>query len=308
MVTGASGFLGAALVEGLVERGHSVLAVVRPESDRARLSGVASKVDFAYASLQDLLPIADQVAAFAPDIVFHLGWWGGNSKKYINDADQTLINIPGSMNVVHLARQAGANTFIFYGSGLEYGKFNIPVSESDPAEPTSLYGAAKLATMRMVETLCRFSGIRFCSVRPFWTYGPRDDVNRMVPSLIEKLLDRQRPALTAGEQLWDFLYIDDATEAVIRLAQTPGASGIFNMASGIAVPLRQVAERIRDLIDPSLALGLGDVPYASDQIMHLQGGISRMKHATGWKPSVGLDEGLRRTIAWHKLQRQGVEG
>jgi UDP-glucose 4-epimerase len=307
VVTGASGFLGAALVEGLVQRGHSVLAVVRPESDRARLANVESKIEFAYASLHNLLTIEAHVAAFAPDVVFHLAWWGGNSKKFVNQADQMLINIPGSMNVVHLARQAHANTFVFYGSGIEYGKYNIPVRETDSAEPTNLYGASKLATMQMAETLCRLSGIRFCSVRPFWTYGPRDDANRMIPALIEKLLDRQRPAITAGKQLWDFLYIDDATEAVIRLAQTSSASGVFNMASGLAVPLGQVAECIRDLIDPGLELGLGDVPYASDQIMHLQGDISRLKHVTGWQPVVGLDDGLRRTVAWHQSKRAAAK-
>ena len=303
VVTGASGFLGAALVEGLLKHGHRVLAVVRPESDLARLSAVAMRIEFAYASLQDILSISHQVAAYSPDIFFHLAWWGGNSKKFVNEADQILVNIPGSVDVVHLARQAQAKTFIFYGSGLEYGTYNIPVRETDPVEPTNLYGAAKLATMQMAETICRFSGIRFCSVRPFWTYGPRDDANRMIPSLIEKLLDKQRPALTAGKQLWDFLFIDDATEAVIRLAQSPNASGVFNMGSGLAVPLGQVAENVRDLIDPSLDLGLGDVPYPSDQIMHLQADVSRLKSFTGWHPSVGLADGLRRTVAWHKSKR-----
>ncbi len=202
-----------------------------------------------------------------------------------------------------LARQAQAKTFIFYGSGLEYGTYNIPVRETDPVEPTNLYGACEAGNNADGGNNFRFSGIRFCSVRPFWTYGPRDDANRMIPSLIEKLLDRQRPALTAGKQLWDFLFIDDATEAVIRLAQSPNASGVFNMGSGLAVPLGQVAEHVRDLIDPSLELGLGDVPYPRGQIMHLQADVSRLNSFTGWHPSVGLADGLRRTVAWHKSKR-----
>lgn len=303
IVTGASGFLGSALVEGLVHRGHNVLAIVRPEHAVSRLSAVQSKVEFAYATLENMLGIGEQVAAFSPDVIFHLAWWGGNSKKFVNHEDQLLLNLHGTSQIVQLAIHAHASTFIFYGTGLEYGKYNIPVRESDPAVPTNLYGSVKLATMKMAQEICRFSGIRFCSVRPFWTYGPKDDLNRLIPSLIEKLLDRHRPSLTAGEQLWDFLYVDDATEAVIQMAESPDASGVFNMASGIAVPLRKVIEDIRDLIDHSLPLGLGDIAYASDQIMHLQGDISRMTLATGWRPRVALEDGLRRTVAWHRAQR-----
>lgn len=303
MVTGASGFIGAALVKRLGSRGHAVLAVVRPGTNMARLADASPQVEYAYASLDSLLSIEAQVSNFAPDVVFHLAWWGGNSKRFVNEIDQVLINVPGTLHTAHLARESGAKTFIYFGSCVEYGTYCVPVRESDPAIPKNLYGAAKYVGMQSAEGFCRLSDIRFCSVRPFWTYGPGDDRARMIPGLIEKLLDGQRPELTRGEQLWDFLYIEDAVEAVVGLAEESAASGIFNLASGTAVPLCEVMQHVRDLIDPKLELGLGEVPYAPDQIMHLQGDITRLRQAIGWEPSVSLAEGLRRTVAWHRAQR-----
>jgi nucleoside-diphosphate-sugar epimerase len=220
--------------------------------------------------------------------------------------EQALINIPGSLGLLPLAHEAQAKTFIFFGSVIEYGRFNIPVSEEDAAEPENLYGITKLAVMKISEKVCTAYGMRFCGVRPFWIYGPGDSELRMIPSLIEQLLNRKRPSLTPGEQLWDFLYIDDATDALIRLAENPKAEGIFNLASGKAVQLKSVMEKVRDLIDPSLELGLGDIPYAPDQIMHLQGNIHRLEQAADWKPAVELEEGLRRTVAWHVAQRRSA--
>ena len=302
VVTGASGFLGGALVTRLVEQGSTVLAVVRPESKLWRLLPVIESIELAYASLQDISSIESQIVDFKPGIVYHAAWSGGDSSKYLNSLDQ-MTNVPGSLELVNLAGRAQAKAFIFFGSGVEYGKFRVPVSENDVAEPNNLYGATKLTTGIATKSLCDMWKMRYCCVRPFWTYGPKDSDLRMIPSLTEQLLDRKRPSLTKGDQLWDYLYIDDATDALVSLGQTPDAKGIFNLASGQAVPLRSVIEGIRDLIDPTLELGLGDVPYGPHQVMHLQASIDRLKEVTGWQPKVGLVDGLKATVAWHQTQR-----
>ena len=302
VVTGASGFLGSALVKNLVQQGHPTLAVVRPESNLWRLSEIHSDVSFVYASLQNILLIEKQIHRFAPDVVFHLAWSGGDSSKYVNNNDQ-MRNVSGSLELVNIAGRAQAKTFIVFGSAAEYGRFNIPVSEDDPAEPQNLYGATKLVTMETTKSLCSMWKMRFCGVRPFWVYGPQDSEKRMIPSLIEQLLDRKRPPLTKGDQIWDYLYIDDAMDAVVRLAEDPNAEGIFNLGSGRPVQLRSVVERIRDIIDPNLEVGFGEIPYSPNQIMHLEASIDRLKEATGWQPKTGLEEGLQRTIHWHRAQR-----
>jgi nucleoside-diphosphate-sugar epimerase len=146
--------------------------------------------------------------------------------------------------------------------------------------------------------LAEQTGIRLVWVRVFSVYGPHDNPECMIPAVARKLLRRERPSLTAGEQLWDYLYAEDAAEAIYRVAATPGAEGVFNLGSGVARTIRQIVEQVRDLIDRSLPLGFGEVPYRPDQVMHLQADITRLRRVTGWTPQTAFAVGVARTVQW----------
>jgi UDP-glucose 4-epimerase len=300
VVTGASGFLGSHLVHRLVSDGHEVLCVVRTSSDLWRLTDL-SDVRYTYASLSNISDTSHDISQFAPEVTFHLAWTGGNSRKYVNDPAQVFENVPGSLVLMRLVADAGCKTVVALGSCVEYGAVRVPVSEADPVIPTNLYGSAKAGTSVLMQGLCDALGVRFCGVRLFWAYGPKDDHLRMIPSVVGKLLAGQRPSLTPGEQLWDFLYVGDAVEALISLATSSNAKGVFNLGSGMPVSIKSVVEQIRDLINPSLELGFGDVGYAEDQIMHLQADVTKLRNATGWSPTTPLKEGLRITVDSQRL-------
>jgi nucleoside-diphosphate-sugar epimerase len=304
LVTGASGFLGSHLVRKLLGEGHEVLAVVRRSSDLWRISDLAHELRLAYAPLNNLQLIAEDIQAYRPETVFHLAWTGGNSRRYLNDASQVFDNVPGSLELMRLAHQAGCSQYVFLGSVVEYGPCHIPVRETDIPEPGNLYGLAKLTTLRLSEALCAQFGMRFCGVRLFWAYGPMDEPLRMIPSVINNLLAGKRPSLTPGEQLWDFLYVEDAVRALVALAQSDSASGVFNLGSGAPLTIRNMVTQIRDAIDPALDLGFGDVPYPLGQVMHLEADICRLKAVTGWVPTIGSLEGICKTVAWHRTHAQ----
>jgi nucleoside-diphosphate-sugar epimerase len=191
------------------------------------------------------------------------------------------------------------------GSQAEYGPQSRPIDESAPTRPTTLYGAAKLSVCVTAERLCDGLGVRFAWLRLFSSYGPGDHPNWMIPYLIEKLLNGERPSLTAGEQLWDYIYAADAAAAIAAVARQTAATGVFNLGSGRAEPLRRIVERIRDGIDPRLPLGFGEIPYRPDQVMRLEADISRLRAATGWAPRTPLETGLAKTIEWHRERRRG---
>ncbi|MCU1225283.1 MAG: Nucleoside-diphosphate-sugar epimerase [Edaphobacter sp.] len=308
LITGVSGFLGSHLARALIAEGHDVLAIVRPTSDLWRLDEIKSKLSFAFATLNTIETAREPIAKFRPEVAFHLAWTGGNSNKFVNQLSQVFENVPGTLELVRILAEAGCATVIYAGSSVEYGVFNIPASESDLPKPANLYGAAKYGAEVLVNGLCHAYRMRFCGVRVFWTYGPQDEAVRMIPSVIASLLDVQRPRLTEGRQLWDFLYIDDAVRAFLLLASTVSAEGVFNLGSGQPVTIRAVVESIRDLIDPSLELGFGEVPYGANQVMHLQPDVSQLQTATGWRPEVGLTDGIRRTVEWHRAQRMSRPG
>ncbi len=303
LVTGASGHLGAAVVERLLADGAEVTALVRPGSDLWRLEGALSQITLLRADLAGMEQAADGIAAARAEAVIHLAWQGVTNAAR-NDPEQITQNVPGTLELCEVAHKAGCRCWVGMGSQAEYGSAQGVLTEGLPLHPHTAYGSAKLAAEMLTQKLCELYGVRFVWFRLLATYGPQDDERHLIPSVIQKLLRGERPTLTAGDQQWDYLYITDAADAIVQavLAQV---HGVFNLASGEAEPVRYIVERIRDLIDPALPLGFGELPYPPDQVMHLQADISKLVQATGWNPRVDLSEGLARTIEFYKAHRSG---
>jgi UDP-glucose 4-epimerase len=291
--------VGSFLVRRLLAGGHSVHLLLRPESDLWRLHDVKANVRPHPCSLDVPAQLGECVRAAEPEIVFHLAW-GGITADRRNAPEQVSSNVRQALAVLEAAHAAGARTFLSVGSQAEYGRVDGIIREDHPAQPETAYGIAKLALSQLALKYCELAGMRCVWLRLFSAYGPMDTATHMLPTLIETLLRRERPALTACEQQWDYLYIEDAAEALYQAAMTPAASGIFNLSSGSATSLLNVVTRVRDLIDPALPLGIGEVPYREGHVMHLEGSIERLSAATGWQSRVSLEEGLARTVAWHR--------
>jgi nucleoside-diphosphate-sugar epimerase len=263
------------------------------------LHDVLSQINIIRADLSNVSGVASAIAQAKPEVVFHLAWQGVTS-AFKNDPAQLEGNLSGSLNLFEIVRAAGCKVWLGIGSQAEYGPHEGILTEETPCRPETAYGAAKLSLGRQTKEQCDRAGIRYLWLRLLATYGPMDDERHLIPSVIIQLLRREIPRLTAGEQFWDYLYVEDAAEAISLAAVTPGAEGVFNLGSGESHSIRDILERTRDLIDPSLKLGFGEVAYPPDQVMRLETSIERLRLATGWTPQVGIDEGLARTVEWYK--------
>jgi UDP-glucose 4-epimerase len=302
LLTGATGFVGSHLLRRLVDAGrHEVAALVRPGNNRGRIPDLVGRFTPIEGDLAGLGAVEASCAAFEPEAVVHLAWSGvGNRSR--NDPRQA-DNVRQVLDLVELARRIGTRHWIGLGSQAEYGPCAGAIDEQTPTRPTTLYGVTKLCGGLLAGRLCAEHGMRFAWLRLFSSYGPGDDPQWMIPYLMLTLLRGGRPALTWAEQRWDYIYVADVAEAIARVAETPGAAGVYNLGSGAAHALRDIIERIRDRIDPHLALGFGEVPYRPDQVMHLQPDIGRLRRELGWSAAVGLDEGLERTLEWYRVHR-----
>ena len=287
-ITGATGFVGSHLTRRLVDR-HEVAVSLRRESDPWRIRDLLPRVTVVCNALE--------LARFRPKALIHLAWAGVGSAAR-NDITQ-LENIERAAQTAEIAYAAGVEHWIGMGSQAEYGPCGGRITEDTPTRPTTLYGVAKLAAGLACGNICRQRRMRFAWLRLFSSYGPMDNPAWMLPYLIGKLLKRERPSLTAGEQRWDYLYITEVAEAIRVVMEDERASGVYNLGSGEAPPLRQIIEMARDTIDPALPLGFGEEPYRPDQVMHLEADISRLKEL-GWRPDVTLEEGIRRTVEWYR--------
>jgi nucleoside-diphosphate-sugar epimerase len=297
-LTGASGFIGAETLRIALEEGHEVVAPVRPGAFAPRLIPFMERFTSIDLDLQDPALIAAALVQHRPQCLIHLAWWGvGNSVRF--DRRQITDNLEATCDLVDAAAKAGVTSFIGMGSQGEYGAGSAML-EDDLPKPTSLYGAAKVASLFLTRQLAAQAGMRHAWLRLFSSYGPGDNDGWLIPMLITEMLAGRRPKTTLGTQSWDWLHVTDVARGILAVATNETASGVFNLGSGRAVRVRDVVERIRDLAAPGMELVFGEIPFRPDQVMHMQADIARIYAATGWAPSISIEQGLADTVAWYR--------
>ena len=301
-ITGATGFIGAAIVADLLACGRRVTVLLRPESDLTRLLAMRGFETLAYSNLLDDAVVRD-LRERKPDVFIHCGWRGvGGADR--NEMFQITENVPTTVSAVELAAAAGCRQWIGLGSQAEYGNQNCRISETDALHPSTRYGRAKLAAGRAALSLCEAHRIAGAWLRVFSTYGPGDAPHWLIPYVIQEFLGGRPPRLTACEQRWDYLYVADAAQAVVSVANGV-ASGVFNLGSGSARPLIDFIEAIRREVGSPVEPIYGAVPYRADQVMHLEADTSRLTAATGWRARTSIAEGIRGTVAY-ELKRAAL--
>ncbi len=299
VITGATGFIGAAILAELLARGTRVTALLRAESDLSRLTTLRGFETLRYSRLRDP-DLVKTLGHSKPDVFIHCGWRGvGGSER--NEAFQITENLPVALEAVELAAATGCRQWIGLGSQAEYGNQNCRVSEEAPLRPTSLYGKAKLAAGVAALALCEARCMTGVWLRVFSTYGPGDGLHWFIPYVIHEFLAGRVPQLTRCEQLWDYLYVTDAARAVVALADG-AAGGVFNLGSGSAHPLKDYIKAIRSELGAAIEPAYGVVPYRPDQVMHLEADVTKLHAATGWHPQVSMAEGLRATVAFERAR------
>jgi nucleoside-diphosphate-sugar epimerase len=310
VVTGAAGFLGAAVVRRLAAEGQQVLAWTRPSSDMGRLAGVPGLEHFAL-DVAEVVRDAGRarmrasLTEFRPDALIHAAWEGVRGERREDPAQEN--NVAPAVEILRVAQACGARRFVGLGSQAEYGPSAEVLSEASVTRPTSAYGAAKLECGRRWLAEAERLGVSAAWVRVFSVYGPGQREGALVPDLARALHEGRRLGLGSGETPWDYLYEDDAADALALLAGRDDVRGIYNLASGTAVPIGDVMRRVAALVDPKVVLTLGTRLRAPRGQGALRADVTRLRHALAWGPTTSLGDGLRRTVA-AVLAPRGVAG
>ena len=300
VVTGPTGAIGHALCARLLQKGVTVYAVCRPGSLRAPALQELNGINLLYCDTSELgqLPTLLPISA---DAFFHLAWIRSDNAGR-NDLDAQVRNIQYTLDACRAAVALGCQVFVGAGSQAEYGKTDQVLTPETPCFPEIAYGMAKLCAGQVSRLECRKSGLAHIWPRILSVYGPYTGNDSVIMSTIRILLSGGKPALTAGEQLWDYLYCEDAAEALYRMALYGRNNAVYPLGFGHSRPMREYAEILRDAVDPALPLGLGEVPYSAGQRMRLEADLRSLREDTGFVPKVLFQDGIKKTVDWMRNQ------
>ena len=293
LITGGSGFLGSHLCRRLVESGVEVHATSR--LDRAqREHGIA----WWQADLADVAVARTLLSKIKPDVIYHLAGFVGASpaRELVLPTFHSLLT--STVTLLTAVSEIGCRRIVLTGSLTE------PQSRQSEAIPGSPYAAAKWAGSvygRMFHHLYRTPCV---IVRPFMTYGPRQDRRKIIPEVILALLRGESPRLSSGRWEADWIYVGDVTEGLLKAGLVPRIEGeTLDLGSGKLVSVRAVVEQIAVLVggDAKPLFGaLPDRPLEEVRIADIADTTARL----GWEPRISLEDGLKKTVEWYRSQGQ----
>ena len=295
IVTGSTGCVGVNFLKYLSVHGVSAVALVRPNSSRADAIRGIKHIEIVECDLSNL---SDFNCEERFDVFYHFGWEDG-AKEFRNDSYRQNKNILYTLDAVKLASRLNCKTFIGTGSQAEYGRVLDKISPETPAFPDNAYGAAKLCAYKLSQIYAGSLGIRHIWARIFSVYGPYDNTGTLMNNAIGMILNHESPALTKGEQKWDYLYAEDLAKALFLLGKKGVANSVYCVGSGQTRSIREYMTLLRDCIDPSVDLDFGKIPYSENQVMHLCADIEKLTKDTGFLPEYSFEEGIKKTVDWY---------
>lgn len=308
LVTGAAGFIGSHLVEALCARGDRVRAFIRYTSrnDRGWLEALPQSLNAQVEIIAGDLKDADAVrgAVKGCEAVFHLGALIGIPYSYIHPRHYVETNIVGTTNVLTAALDHQVRRVVTLSTSEVYGTAQyVPIDERHPHVGQSPYSASKIAADALAESFHRSFGLPVTIIRPFNTYGPRQSLRAIIPTIIEQLQAGSEVSLGATAPTRDFTYVTDTVVGIIRAAEVDAAVGkSINLGSGTEIAIGELAERIAQLLQKPLRLKseAARLRPAESEVERLLANNALARQVLSWEPVVGLDDGLARTIAWFK--------
>ncbi len=305
LVTGGGGFIGSRLCERLVQSDATVRAFVRYTS-RAEIGllrflepDILKKVEIIRGDLRDFSAV--EQASRGVDIVFHLGALISIPYSYVHPVETVQTNVIGTLNILEACRKSGAklvhtSTSEVYGTALR-----VPIDEDHPLQGQSPYSASKIGADKLVESYFRSFGLPTMTVRPFNTYGPGQSTRAVIPTIITQALAGGVVRLGNLDAIRDFTYLDDTVEGFLLTAQADTWNGeTYNLGSGEEISIGAIAALIFRLMGKQAEIQLekNRLRPEKSEVLRLISDNRKAKLELGWQPTVGTEEGLRRTISW----------
>ena len=310
-MTGAAGFVGSHLAQHLLDDGHTVVGVDNFFSGSPKnMATFADHPRFSFLERSILEPgLISHILGRHPDIraVFHLAAIVSVPFSMEHPRQTHEVNHDATLRLLADSEKGGVKAFVFAGSAAEYGdQTRLPIRESFATDQTihaSSYGKAKYLASKAVSRSSIGVSLRFFNI-----FGPRQDPSSPYSGVVSKFilscLNGQGPVIFGdGGQTRDFVYVSDVVRAYVLagglFGQAPGAFGLFNVGTGQKTRIMDLARIISEITqhprDPEFS------PSRQGDILHSVADVSKIRDRLGWRPRVSLEQGLKATIEWMRL-------
>lgn len=296
LVIGGTGFIGHRLVSAAKKKCWEVTSLsLNPPIVNRSIEGV----HYISCDVNDILSVRRNLDEEF-DYVVNLGGYIDHA-MFSGGGDVVLqTHFLGLLNLLKNLSSRTLKRFVHVGSSDEYGNSPAPQCENQREIPTSAYSLGKVAGTHLLQMLNRTEEFPAVVLRLFLTYGPGQGSDRFLPQVIIGCLRGEIFPVSAGAQLRDFCFVEDTVDAIMGALTADDVEGkIFNIGSGKPISIRATVEMVTNLVG-SGSPDFGALPYRSGESMSLYGDISRARRELDWRPTVTLENGLSKTIAWYR--------
>jgi nucleoside-diphosphate-sugar epimerase len=288
MVTGAPGYVGAAAVRALVDKGDDVIAIIQPGVPTQRLAGLP--ITQVVLDLEDGIAVGRSLEQLRPDAILHAAWYA-NPSDYLT-SPRALASLHATVSLLEACARTGCRRFVGVGTCLEYATSSSRRNEEDRCEPRTLYASCKLAAWLVCRALAAQTDTSFAWTRLFYLYGPDENPGRLLPALVSALRDGRPFPMTDGSQMRDYMHVDDVGRALAALCKH-SFQGLVNIGSGQSTAVRDFALTVAKILGTSSLVRIGELPRRPDEEMFVVADNSRLQ-GLGFRPKyLSLEEGLR---------------
>jgi nucleoside-diphosphate-sugar epimerase len=300
VVTGAAGFIGRHCLAPLRAAGFEVHAVDVKTPVQTIRDVLWHRVDLFDSNAVERLMISVKASH-----LLHLAWFAVHGEYWTSL--ENLRWVQASLDLFQAFARAGGNRMLVAGSCAEYDwRYGWCSEETTPLVPATLYGASKQGLQTMADAFAKRADMSAAWGRVFFAYGPHEDSRRLVPAVVCSLLQNKPALCSHGDQIRDFLYVEDVAEAFVSVLGS-NVVGPLNIASGQPVFLKDIVHKIGKKLGKESLIRLGVIPAPPDDPPVLLASVKRLTGEVGWKARFTLDRGLDETIEWWRTTL-GVEG